>query len=145
MRVKWAGPNRTRTKSLTHDRPIIFAGRVGSAGQANFCHSCWYPNPSQLGFGPEFWRETHFPVPSRHKKQPLLQGTQYPNFSDLFPFSQLFTWKVLNDYSDGAEKMDAFGGFFVDEKAVRVENIFLEFLKRYSLSTSLSLSIVCIW
>ncbi|XP_072979096.1 DNA replication licensing factor MCM6 [Typha angustifolia] len=27
--------------------------------------------------------------------------------------------------------MDAFGGFFVDEKAVRVENIFLEFLKRF--------------
>lgn len=35
--------------------------------------------------------------------------------------------------------MDAFGGFFVDEKAVRVENIFLEFLKRYSLSFSLCL------
>lgn len=34
--------------------------------------------------------------------------------------------------------MDAFGGFFVDEKAVRVENIFLEFLKRYSLSLDLS-------
>ncbi|XP_008783215.2 DNA replication licensing factor MCM6 [Phoenix dactylifera] len=29
--------------------------------------------------------------------------------------------------------MDAFGGFFVDEKAVRVENIFLEFLKRFKL------------
>ncbi|GJN35724.1 hypothetical protein PR202_gb24527 [Eleusine coracana subsp. coracana] len=27
--------------------------------------------------------------------------------------------------------MEAFGGFFVDEKAARVENIFLEFLKRY--------------
>ncbi|KAK1276112.1 Protein PROLIFERA [Acorus gramineus] len=27
--------------------------------------------------------------------------------------------------------MDAFGGFFVDEKAVRVENIFLEFLKSF--------------
>ncbi|CAL9119348.1 unnamed protein product [Musa textilis] len=27
--------------------------------------------------------------------------------------------------------MDAFGGFFVDEKAIRVENIFLEFLKRF--------------
>ncbi|KAJ6795651.1 DNA replication licensing factor MCM6 [Iris pallida] len=27
--------------------------------------------------------------------------------------------------------MDAFGGFFIDEKAVRVENIFLEFLKRF--------------
>jgi hypothetical protein len=27
--------------------------------------------------------------------------------------------------------MEAFGGFFVDEKAVRVENIFLEFLKRW--------------
>jgi hypothetical protein len=26
--------------------------------------------------------------------------------------------------------MEAFGGFFVDEKAARVENIFLEFLKR---------------
>jgi DNA replication licensing factor MCM6 len=26
--------------------------------------------------------------------------------------------------------MEAFGGFFVDEKATRVENIFLEFLKR---------------
>eukprot|EP00268_Persea_americana_P052479 TRINITY_DN5877_c0_g1_i1.p1 TRINITY_DN5877_c0_g1~~TRINITY_DN5877_c0_g1_i1.p1 ORF type:complete len:831 (-),score=179.28 TRINITY_DN5877_c0_g1_i1:344-2836(-) len=29
--------------------------------------------------------------------------------------------------------MDAFGGFFVDEKAVRVENIFLEFLKSFKL------------
>lgn len=27
--------------------------------------------------------------------------------------------------------MEAFGGFFVDEKAARVENIFLEFLKRW--------------
>jgi hypothetical protein len=26
--------------------------------------------------------------------------------------------------------MEAFGGFFVDEKATRVKNIFLEFLKR---------------
>ena len=33
--------------------------------------------------------------------------------------------------------MDAFGGYFVDEKAVRVENIFLDFLKRF-LSFSLS-------
>ncbi|XP_042461504.1 DNA replication licensing factor MCM6-like [Zingiber officinale] len=32
--------------------------------------------------------------------------------------------------------MDAFGGFFVDEKAVRVENIFLEFLKRFKLDTN---------
>ncbi|RWW77087.1 hypothetical protein BHE74_00014778 [Ensete ventricosum] len=30
-----------------------------------------------------------------------------------------------------ATGMDAFGGFFVDEKAIRVENIFLEFLKRF--------------
>nr|CAD1837144.1 unnamed protein product [Ananas comosus var. bracteatus] len=29
--------------------------------------------------------------------------------------------------------MEGFGGFFVDEKAVRVENIFLEFLKRFKL------------
>ncbi|KAG0495815.1 hypothetical protein HPP92_000506 [Vanilla planifolia] len=29
--------------------------------------------------------------------------------------------------------MDAFGGFFLDEKAVRVENIFLEFLKKFKL------------
>ncbi|KAF8408553.1 hypothetical protein HHK36_004616 [Tetracentron sinense] len=29
--------------------------------------------------------------------------------------------------------MDAFGGFFIDEKAVRVENIFLEFLKSFKL------------
>ncbi|WOL02199.1 DNA replication licensing factor MCM6 [Canna indica] len=29
--------------------------------------------------------------------------------------------------------MDAFGGFFVDEKGIRVENIFLEFLKRFKL------------
>jgi DNA replication licensing factor MCM6 len=28
--------------------------------------------------------------------------------------------------------MEAFGGFFVDEKAARVENIFLEFLKRWA-------------
>jgi hypothetical protein len=27
--------------------------------------------------------------------------------------------------------MDAFGGYFVDEKAVLVENIFLNFLKRF--------------
>ncbi|XP_074556033.1 DNA replication licensing factor MCM6 isoform X2 [Curcuma longa] len=32
--------------------------------------------------------------------------------------------------------MDAFGGFFVDEKAVRVENIFLEFLKRFKLDAN---------
>uniref|UniRef100_A0A452Y7A7 Uncharacterized protein n=1 Tax=Aegilops tauschii subsp. strangulata TaxID=200361 RepID=A0A452Y7A7_AEGTS len=30
---------------------------------------------------------------------------------------------------EGSPAMEAFGGFFVDEKAARVENIFLEFLK----------------
>ncbi|KAI3919667.1 hypothetical protein MKW92_015072 [Papaver armeniacum] len=32
--------------------------------------------------------------------------------------------------------MDAFGGYFVDEKAVRVENIFLEFLKSFKVDTN---------
>ncbi|RZC46839.1 hypothetical protein C5167_039793 [Papaver somniferum] len=32
--------------------------------------------------------------------------------------------------------MDAFGGYFVDEKAVRVENIFLEFLKSFKVETN---------
>lgn len=31
--------------------------------------------------------------------------------------------------------MEAFGGYLVDEKAVRVENIFLEFLKRLGFSS----------
>lgn len=35
--------------------------------------------------------------------------------------------ELLKDLS----KMEAFGGYLVDEKAVRVENIFLEFLKRF--------------
>ncbi|KAK9149950.1 hypothetical protein Syun_008259 [Stephania yunnanensis] len=34
--------------------------------------------------------------------------------------------------------MEAFGGFFVDEKAVRVENIFLEFLKSFRLNQNSS-------
>lgn len=29
--------------------------------------------------------------------------------------------------------MDAFGGYFTDEKAVRVEAVFLDFLKRFVL------------
>lgn len=33
--------------------------------------------------------------------------------------------------------MEAYGGFMIDEKAVRVENAFLDFLKRFS-SSSLS-------
>ncbi|KAI3831349.1 hypothetical protein MKX03_034135, partial [Papaver bracteatum] len=32
--------------------------------------------------------------------------------------------------------MDAFGGYFVDEKAVRVENIFLEFLKSFKVDAN---------
>ena len=32
------------------------------------------------------------------------------------------------------KKMEAFGGYFVDEKAVRVETIFLDFLRRFLLS-----------
>lgn len=37
---------------------------------------------------------------------------------------------AASETSYNKEKMEAFGGILVDEKAVRVENIFLEFLKR---------------
>jgi DNA replication licensing factor MCM6 len=34
-------------------------------------------------------------------------------------------------FREVSSEMEAFGGFFVDEKAARVENIFLEFLRRF--------------
>jgi hypothetical protein len=46
------------------------------------------------------------------------------------PFPKL--WKLgFREASTDSAKMEAFGGYLVDEKAVRVENAFLDFLKSF--------------
>lgn len=86
-----------------------------------------YPKPerTQRVFCP-FWRESldNFPATERptstNKAKSLQLEIRVPN--------RVTT--AASETSYNKEKMEAFGGILVDEKAVRVENIFLEFLKR---------------
>ena len=106
---------------------------------------CTRPTRCELPFGARFGAKP--PPPSRQDHPhppgglplllPVLPQTQNPHQRAPTPLRESQSPDRKSQSRSGSLRkaalpsaMEAFGGFFVDEKAARVENIFLEFLKR---------------